>query len=125
MFDKCGTKNCIAADQSGNVLSLYTIDIILPINWVLIAAITVTKAYALSVCGGYKPINSTASASAAMVSMTATPIGGGTVNYNSTAMHNGILMATPVPYTGGSGVVKGCGAVVLAGLLVGVMAVAQ
>ncbi len=91
----------------------------------LIAAIIVTKVYALSVCGAYKPINSTASASGPMVSRTATPIGGGTMNYNSTTMHNGILMATPVPYTGGSGVVKGCGAVVLAGLLVGVMAVAQ
>lgn len=39
-------------------------------------------------------------------------------------MHNGTFMGTPARFTGGSGVAKGCGSVVLAGLLVGGMAVA-
>ena len=86
---------------------------------------TVTNAYALSLCsqaGGYRPINSTISSAAARVSGSATPTNSTTV-HNST-MHNGTFRWTPAPFIGGSGVSKGCGAMMLAGLLVGGIAVA-
>ena len=38
---------------------------------------------------------------------------------NSTRLRNGTFMGTPAPFTGGSGVVNGCGALVLAGLFFG------
>ncbi|CAF9932180.1 MAG: hypothetical protein ALECFALPRED_005232 [Alectoria fallacina] len=61
---------------------------------------------------------------AARVSGTASPIGNGTMTHNITTMHNGTFIGTPAPFTGGTGVAKGCGAVVLTGLLVGGMVVA-
>ncbi|KAF6235658.1 hypothetical protein HO173_006341 [Letharia columbiana] len=103
VFNKCEIENCTAAEQN------------------------VTNAFALSLCsqvGRYKHINSTTSPTAASVSRTATPTGNGTMIYNSTTMHNGTFMGSPAPFTGGSGVVTACGAVVLAGLLLGGMVVA-
>lgn len=100
-FERCETKNCTAAEQN------------------------VTNAYALCTqAGGYKHINSTGSSTAARVSGTAMPTGNSNTIHNSTTMRNGTFMGTPAPFTGGSRVIKGCGAVVLAGLFVGGMAVA-
>ncbi len=79
------------------------------------ATTAVTDAYAVSICaavGGFGHPNATASSTAAMGSGTAAPTG------------NGTFTGTPVPFTGGSGVVKGRGTVVLVGLLVGGIAVA-
>lgn len=93
----------------------------------LIAIMTVTDAYALNVCapvGGFGHNNSTASSTAARVSGTATPSGNVSLMRNSTMMYNGPFNGTPLPFTGGSGVFRGCGMMVLAGLLVGGMAVA-
>lgn len=39
-------------------------------------------------------------------------------------MHNGTFMGTPALFTGGAGVVKGCGAVVIVGFLTGRVAAA-
>lgn len=103
VFDKCETQNCTAAEQE------------------------VTDAYALNVCapvGGFGHNNTTASSTAARVSGTATPTGNVSLMRNSTMMHNGPFNGTPLPFTGGSGVFRGCGMMVLAGLLVGGMAVA-
>ena len=74
----------------------------------LMATTAVTDAYAVSICaavGGFGHPNATTSSTAAMVSGAAAPTGNGT-------------------FTGGSGVIKGCGTVVLVGLLVGGIVVA-
>ncbi len=86
---------------------------------------TVTNAYASSPCaqvGGHRLINSTTFSTAARVSGTATPTGNGTMIHNSTTMYNGTFMGTPSAFR--SGAAKGCGAVVLVGLLFGGMAIA-
>lgn len=123
-FERCETKNCTAAEQNGNqIFSAFGIFSFAKI--LLTAALTVTNAYALCTqAGGYKHINSTGSSTAARVSGTAMPTGNSNTIHNSTTMRNGTFMGTPAPFTGGSRVIKGCGAVVLAGLFVGGMAVA-
>ena len=91
------------------------------------AATTVTNAYAVSVCapvGGFGHTSATLSSTATGVSGTATPTGNVTVVYNGTTNHSATFKGTPMPFTGGAEVVKGCGMVVLAGLLIGGMAVA-
>ena len=65
----------------------------------------------------------TISATGTVVSGTATPTGNGTIISNGTTGYNGTYPGPPVPYTGGSGSIRGCGVVVLAGLLVGAMVV--
>ena len=97
----------------------------------LIAMMKVTDIYALKICaqvGGFGHNNTTASStaasSAARVSGTATPSGNVSLIRNSTIMYNGPFNGTPLAFTGGSGVVKGCGVVVLAGLFLGGMVVA-
>lgn len=85
-----------------------------------------TKAYGVSLCaqvGGHRHINSTTSSVAARVSGTATSTNNGTMIHTGTTIHNGTFMGVPAPFTGGTGVIESCGAVVLAGLLVGGMAV--
>ena len=62
-------------------------------------------------------------ATGTIVSGTATPTGNGTIISNGTAPYNGTFPGPPVPFTGGSGAIRGCGVVVLAGLLVGAMTV--
>ena len=93
----------------------------------LIAAMTVTNAYSLSVRAQievYRRSNPTAASSSATISGTATPTGGGFTGYNSTT--NGKFMGarSPVPFTGGSKAIEGCGVMILVGLLIGEMAVA-
>lgn len=69
--------------------------------------------------------NSTTSSTTATISGIVTPTVSGAVIYSNTTLYNGTVKGTPTPFvTGGSGVVKGCGAVLLAGLLVVGMAVA-
>lgn len=126
VFDKCETKTCTSAKPKG--------------SWILFLPLVshfckvfadsgneVTNAHSISLCaqlGRYRHINSTASSTAARVSGTVTPIGNGTMIHNSTTMHKGTFIGTPAPFTGGAGVVKGCGVVVLTGLWVGGMVVA-
>lgn len=70
-------------------------------------------------------VNSTTSSTTTTISGIVTPTVSGAVIYSNTTSHNGTFMGTPTPFvTGGSEVVKGCGAVLLAGLLVVGMAVA-
>lgn len=88
---------------------------------------TATNAYASSLCaqvGGYGHVNSTTSSTAATASGTGTPPGYGAMTYSNITSPTGAFMGTPTPFvTGGSGVVKGCGVVLLAALLVVEMAV--
>ena len=125
-FDRCETANCSAAEQDGNLIpSLHLRSMFSKES--LMAAIPVTNAYAVSVCapvGGFGHASATLSSTATGVSGTATPTGNGTVVYNSTTNHNATFKGTPVPFTGGAEIVRGCGVVILAGLLVGGMAVA-
>lgn len=65
----------------------------------------------------------TISATGTVVSGTATPTGNGTIISNGTTPYNGTYPGPPVPFTGGSGAIRGCGVVVSAGLLVGAMVV--
>ena len=86
---------------------------------------TVTNAYASSPCaqvGNFRDFNSTTSSTAARISATTTATGNGTNIQNYTTLHNGTFMGSPVPFTGGSGISKRCGAVVLIGqFLVGMV----
>ena len=125
-FERCETANCSAADQNGNLIPLLHLISVFS-EEPLMAATTVTNAYAVSVCapiGGFGHAGATVSSTATGVRGTATPTGNGTVVYNSTTNHNATFKGTPVPFTGGAEIVRGCGVVVLAGLLVGGMAVA-
>ena len=65
----------------------------------------------------------TGTATGTVVSGTATPTGNGTIISNGTTGYNGTFPGPPVPYTGGTGAIRGCGVVVLSGLLVGAMVV--
>ena len=70
-------------------------------------------------------VNSTTSSTSATISGIVTPTVSGAAIYSNTTMYNGTFTGTPTPFvTGGSGVVKGGGAVLLAGLLVVGMAMA-
>ncbi|KAM0798707.1 hypothetical protein BDR22DRAFT_366629 [Usnea florida] len=94
---KCATRNCTASQQNA------------------------TNTYALNPCsqlGGYGLHNATNSSTTASVGF-AMPTSNGTMIRNSTRWRNGTFMGTPAPFTGGSGVANGCGALVLAGLLFG------
>ena len=64
----------------------------------------------------------TVTATGTIVSGTATPTGNSTIS-NGTTPYNGTFPGPPIPFTGGTGATRGCGAVVLAGLLVGSMVV--
>ena len=58
-----------------------------------------------------------------VISGTATPTGNSSTMSNGTTPYNGTFPGPPVPYTGGTGAIKSCGAVVVAGLLVGGMTI--
>ena len=93
----------------------------------LTLAMTATNLNASTLCSqaeGYWHVNSTTSSTVAKVSGTAVPRGNSSTIHNSTRMYNGTFKGTPVPFTGGSGIAKGCEALVIAGVLVGGVAVA-
>lgn len=97
VMEKCATKNCTASQQN------------------------VTDPYVPNPCsqlGSYGLNNATNSSTTASVGIVM-PTSNGTMIRNSTRSRNGTFMGTPAPFTGGSGVANGCGALVLAGLLFG------
>lgn len=117
VFDKCETANCTAAEQTGTVIPLLPFTPFVA-EKSLIVALTVTNAYAISICaqvGGFGHNNTTVSSTAASISGTAAPTGTTT---------NGTFRGSPVPFTSGSDMVRVCGAVVLAGLSGGGLAIA-